>query len=223
MPSINTTQLQNLSNLTFTQFKTLHFQGQNRADEYYEELKSQGQTAGLSNVESYAILAQSVVNNDTVNGQMANYFTNSFAEAATPTIDFSVNSDARLRMQYELMVRDSDLRAQLVSNGNSGDLNFEQVNDIHKDALFEIGLGPEAFSLYTPLTILAEHDPAKAQSYFESAIEGNGYGDTFGDGLLLGFGVDISSAQDLSDILQDYSDQAIWMSAVLGSGLITRT
>ena len=60
MPNLNTTNLENLANLTFQDFVALHQQGQNRAHVYYTALKQEAETAGLLHVENYADLAQSV-------------------------------------------------------------------------------------------------------------------------------------------------------------------
>lgn len=103
MTAIDTTQLEALANLTFADFKALHLQNQNRAEVYYTELRIQGQNSGITSIENYANIAFGVVQNSTTNGQMANYFTAAFAEVATPVVDFSPGSDARLLMQYTLM------------------------------------------------------------------------------------------------------------------------
>ncbi len=154
--------------MIFQEFKDLHTSGQNRANTYYTALELEAYDNGLLHVENYAILARDVVNNSSINGQIANNFTNTYAEAAM--VDFSPGSDARLRLQFELMLADFGVRRDDVNNSGTGELSFQDTIDIHTDALGEIGLPSEAFSLYTPLTILAEHDPARAQFLFQTSI-----------------------------------------------------
>ena len=213
MPAIDTGQLESLANLTFEDFKNLHLAGQNRANVYYLELKLEGESAGLLNIENYAILAQDVVNDSSINGQIANFFTNTYAEANA--IDFSPSSDARLRLQYELMQADLSVRIADIASGGTGELTFQETIDIHSSALNTIGLTPEAFSLYAPLSILAEHDPNRAQFLFQTVIADDGFIDVLQDGLLLGFGASISSHQTLAEVLRDYGAQAEWLNVSL--------
>ena len=63
MGTLDTTNLENLANLDFNTFKALNSQGINRAEVYYQTLGIEATAANLSNVSSYAMLAQSVVNN----------------------------------------------------------------------------------------------------------------------------------------------------------------
>ncbi len=209
MPNLDKTQLRNLTTLTFEDFKALNQQGQNRADVYYKNLKLQAQNTGLVHVQNYADMANNVVNNSNINGVLANNFTNSIAESRN--VDFSPGSNARLEMQYNLMVADAQLRISKINAGGSGELNYQDTLNIHAAATNSIGLPPEGFSLYTPLSILAEHDPARAQFLFQTTLANGGVADVLQDGLLLGFGANISSQQSLSEILQDYGAQAAWL------------
>lgn len=213
MTAIDTAQLEALADLSFEDFKALHLVGQNRAHAYYEELLSQAQTAGLLHVQNYAVLAKDVVNNSSINGQIANNFTNVYAEA--DSIDFSPGSDARLRMQYELMRADVSARMNSINDGGTGALDYADTNAIHEIALDAIGLPPEAFSLYTPLTKLAESDPSTAQFLFQTVIADDGILDVLQDGTLLMFGAVFSSQQALANALGDFQNQAKWMNTAL--------
>jgi hypothetical protein len=208
MAALDTTQLKNLATLDFSTFKALAWQGQNRADAYYTALGIEAEKAGLLHVQNYATLAGHVVNNDSLNGAFGNYFTAAAAEKEH--VDFSAGSEARLRMQYELMQADIQFRRDDTKT-TTGELNFAQTNEIHKIALEKIGLPPEAYFFYTPLATTAEADPARAQFMFQTALSGNGILDTLEDGVLVGFGAEISSQQELSEILRDYAAQAKWL------------
>ena len=213
MSTLDLTNLENLANLDFATFKVLAQQGSNRATVYYQTLGIEAANANLANIQNYAALAGSVVGNSTINGIIANNFTTVYADANN--IDFSGGGDNRLRMQYELMQEDAATRRAEVDAGNSGELDFVQTNDIHEIALDAVGLPPEGFSLYTPLSQLAQTDPAKAQLLFEKAIANDGFLDVVDDGLLLAFGTRINSQQELSGILGDYQAQADWLNISL--------
>ena len=213
MTAIDIVELQNLSNLTLEQFVTLHFLGDNRASDYYAALAISADSADFINVKNYADLASGVVESNSLNGVLANNFTVGVANSLS--IDFSVDSNNRLRMQYELMVADSELRSTKVGVGGTGELTYQETIDIHTAALNAVGLPPTAFSLYTPLSILAEYDPILAQNLFEKTTAGDGgMLDVLKDGLLIGFGVKVSASQPVSDLLEDYADQAFWLSSV---------
>lgn len=165
MTTLDMSNLTDLADITFEEFVILHFQGHNRAEIYYTALGLAAETANLENVVNYSTLAKSVVTQGSVNGLYANGYTNVYAVEGE--VDFSVSSTARLRMQYELMRADEDLRGDRISQGGTGELNYQDTINIHTAALGAIGLPKEAFSLYTPLTILAEHSPTQAQTLFE--------------------------------------------------------
>lgn len=211
MTALNLTNLGNFVNMDFATFKALHIQGQNQAELYYETLKTEAQNAGLVNVENYASLALGVVENNTLKGVTANGFTQGYADAEN--IDFSEGSDARLQMQLELIKADFQARENaIVNNSGTGELNYQQTIGIHSAALNSIGLPPESFTLYTPLSILAKYDPEKAQSLFEREIDGDPNGDfeLLHDASYLAFGIEVSSQQDLSDALSDRAAQFDW-------------
>lgn len=199
--------------ISFQEFKDLHAVDQNRASTYFTALKAEAYDANLLHVENHAILTRDMVNNGSVSGNFLNYFTNNYAEAES--IDFSPGSDARLQMQYRLILEDFNARKDDINNGGSGELDFRAINEINEIALNAIGLPPEASFFYTPLTIAGEHDPARAQTLYQTTIANNGVIDTIQDAMLLGFGSTISSEQSLSEILNDYAAQAEWLSATM--------
>ena len=212
MPVLDTSNLENLADLCFEDFKALHLQSQNRADVYYRTLKEEAEKAGLQHVVDYAELAGNVVNNSKLSGVLAN----NFAEviATKNNIDFSVGSDNYLRMQYELMQADIALRTNSAET-LTGELDFNQTNHMHETALGKIGLPPEAFSLYTPLNILGKHDPERAQSLFEAVLSEEGILDIIKGDLLVGLEANISPQQQLPDVLRDYAAQAEWLDTLL--------
>ena len=205
---IDTSNLENLADLCFEDFKALHLQSQNRADIYYRTLKQEAEKAGLQHVVDYAELAGNVVNDSNLSGVLANNFTE--VVAAKNNIDFSEGSDNHLRMQYELMQADIALRTNPAET-LTGELDFNQTNHIHATALGKIGLPPEAFPFYTPLNTLAVHDPERAQSLFEAVLSGEGILDIIKGDLLEGLEANSSSQQQLSDVLRDYAAQAEWL------------
>ncbi|SEN38768.1 Ig-like domain-containing protein [Nitrosomonas marina] len=215
MNVLDTSNLENLANLSFEDFKALHIQSQNRADVYYKALKLAAQDAGLVDVVNYADLARNVVNDSNINGVLANNHTENIANNLG--IDFSAGADSRLRTQYELMKADVLQRVNNKLAGGNGELNFQETIDIHTSALSKSNLPPEAFSLYAPLSILAKHNPDRAEKLFKAVLPGEGFLDITKDGLLLGFGSSISSQQKLSDIFQDYEHQAQWLSSIFES------
>ncbi|MAS87249.1 MAG: hypothetical protein CMH30_04645 [Micavibrio sp.] len=60
MASLNYNNLQTIQNITFEDFKDEYLAGNKIAGAYYAELEAQASLAGLSNVVSYAQLAQQV-------------------------------------------------------------------------------------------------------------------------------------------------------------------
>lgn len=168
MTTLDITQLEGLASLDFESFKALDTQYQNRASLYYTTVASQAENAGLLHVENYAILAKDVINNSSTNGVLANEFTSGVADKLH--VDFSNGSDNRLRMQYELMQADVAARKANILRGGTGELSAIETNQIHATALAKIGLPPEAYSLYAPISQVAEHDPAKAQFIFQTVL-----------------------------------------------------
>lgn len=215
MTALDTTNLENLANLTFNDYKALHDIFQNRSSQYYAELQTQAYNAGLVFVENYGALAQDVAVVGTPRGEVINNFIKVYAEAASK--DFSWGSEDRLRFQFELMQEDLDARQLDIANGGDGELNFNQTNEVYAAALSAIGLPPESSFFYTPTTQMAEYDPNQAEFFFQSTVAGgaNGVFDIIQDSLLLGFGANISKDQPLSEIFQDYSDQAEWMTVTI--------
>lgn len=212
MPVLDTTNLENLANLNFAEFKALDQQDLNRADVYYTALGYEAGVAGLLHVENYAGLAQNVNNNSNLNGVLINNFTADVAQSLG--IDYAEGSDNRLRVQYELMRADIAARLVDIDNGGTGELNFHNTLAIFSDSLGSINLPPEASPLHTPLSILAEHEPGRAQFLFQTVLPGEGIIDVLQDGLLLGFGPNISTNQGLADVLQDYGAQADWLASM---------
>lgn len=212
MPVLETSNLENLANLCFEEFKALHLQSQNRADIYYRTLKQEAEKASLQHVVDYAELAGNVVNNSNLGVVLANKFTE--VVATKNNIDFSVGSDHYLQMQYELMQADIALRTNPAET-LTGELDFNQTNHIHETALGKIGLPPEAFPLYTPLNILDEHDSERAQSLFEAVLSGEGILDIIKGDMLVSFEDDINPQQQLTDVLRDYAEQAEWLDVLL--------
>lgn len=213
MSSIDTTNLENIANIDFATFEALHWQGQNPASSYYTALKLAAENAGLLHVENYAEYAKSTNNGSTLSGVLRNNFTISVADDYG--IDYSAGSTNRLRVQYEMMQVDLAARLNSLNGGGTGELDYFTTLSVHSVALNQIGLPPEASPLYTPLSILGEHDPDRAEFLFQAALPGDGFVDVLQDGLLLGFGASISGNQELSEILQDYGAQAEWLAKSL--------
>ncbi|MGB3540075.1 MAG: hypothetical protein WBA42_18125 [Mesorhizobium sp.] len=174
MTAISTTGLASIAGVSLAQFKTDYHNGTYDAAAYYAELQTQAATAGLTNIENYAILAQGVVNNDTTAGQVANAYSEQVGN--DNSVDFSVGSDAWLEMQYSLMQNDLFARQSELTAGHSGELDYNQTNAIHTIAFEDVGLPPEAFTLYTPTSELANVDPALAQATFEDMLTNAGSG-----------------------------------------------
>ncbi|MCB1783391.1 MAG: type I secretion C-terminal target domain-containing protein [Alphaproteobacteria bacterium] len=190
--SINTTTLSSIAGVTFQDFVNSYNSGNNVASSYYNELASQGASTGNTSVENYGKLARDVTTNNGPNGKMGNAY--SAAVADDSNIDFSVGSNNWLRMQYELMQNDLVARQDSIQQGGTGELDYSQTNQIHTDAFGDVGLGPEAFTLYTPTNALGQVNHDVAQALFEGMMTDAGLGDNmFMDGLGL-------------DILNDWAD-----------------
>ena len=184
--SISLTTLSSIAGITFTQFKTDYNNGTNRASLYYTELSSQGTAISNSNISNYAELAKSVTANTGTNGKTANAY--SAIVADENSVDLSVGSDDWLRVQFELMQADLAERTNEISLGNSGELNYENTNDIHEIAFDAVGLPPETYTLFTPTNGLGDVEPALAQALFEDVLVDVGLGDNM---LMDGLGIDI--------------------------------
>lgn len=139
MPNLDLSSLSYLLSMDLNTFKALHTIDQNPAEFYYASLAAAADTAELANVEKYAGLAYEVVTDGSINGQLANNFTENFASANS--IDFSVGSDARLEMQFELMQADLSARLNKITfGGGTGELTYLETIQVHTVALGAVGL-----------------------------------------------------------------------------------
>ncbi|PCJ99994.1 MAG: hypothetical protein COA45_04050 [Zetaproteobacteria bacterium] len=217
MTQLDLTNMENIADITYEAFVSLADQGYNSAAVYYQAMALAAEASGNDSVEDYANLAESVVRDDNVNGQLANNYTEAVAEANNVNFDDSTAEGRanRLRMQYELMQNDLKERQDNILDGGTGELNYEDTNNIHEEALDRIGLPPEAFSLYIPLSQTAEHDPAAAQEMFLRSLPGDGLLDVLSDAARLGFGTEVSGDQSLLDLMQDYGHQASWLNFMI--------
>lgn len=217
MPSIDTTNLEQIADVDFETFEAAHDVGNNIAVAYYNELRNQGDEIGNENIENYGNLAKAVASNDGLNGKYANAHTKAVGDAES--VDMTVGSGAWLEMQFELMKRDIQARKAAIALGGTGELDQSETDRIHTESLNEVGMPPEGFSLHVPLKQIAERSPEAAQEVFVSVLPGNGALDFIADGTKLGFGAAgnalIDSNRSLHDLLQDFSQQAGWLETAL--------
>lgn len=134
MPTLTTQELAELNALAPTDPSTFTAQ---EAISYYTYLSGKGFT--------YGALALGVVQNNTVQGGFANAFAESVANSHD--VDFSVGSQAWLRVQYNLIVGDNAVRQ---TNGGV-ELTAEQQNNNHTLAFADVGLPPETWTAHVPL------------------------------------------------------------------------
>jgi Ca2+-binding RTX toxin-like protein len=221
MPNLDLTELEQIANVDFDTFRAFDQNPnlQNIAADYYEQLRLEASNAGLLHVENYARLAESVVNETTVNGIFANNYTSVIA--AKNQIDFSAGSDNRLQMQFELMKEDLRLRKLELEADKTGELNFQETILMHERALSTINLPPEAFSLYTPFSLMAVTNPGQAQFIFQTTIADDGVIDLVQDGILTSLGIKVSADQPLSEIVSDYAQELGWYSTAIEAGVMT--
>jgi Ca2+-binding RTX toxin-like protein len=168
MTTLNTTNLNSIQNVTLAQFKTNYHNGTNTAALYYDELESAATTAGLTDAARYGELAQGVVRNDTTAGRLANEYSEQVA--TDNSVTFTVGSDAWLEMQYTLMRADFNARTSNIGDGGNGTLDYSTTNTIHAAAFGDVGLPPEAYTLYVPTKNLGDVDPNLAQALFEDML-----------------------------------------------------
>jgi len=175
MTAINTTTLASIADISLEDFITAYHNDDPIAAAYYSELASQGASVGNTNIQNYAALAEGVVNNDTVAGQLANAYSESVA--AGQSVDLSVGSDAWLTVQYHLMQNDLARRQTLIAASGTGELDYQDTNNIHTAAFDQVDLPSETFTLYPATQGLGQNDPAVAQALFEDMLaNGNSTG-----------------------------------------------
>lgn len=234
MATLDTTELANIADVDFDTFVALHDAGMDAADRYYKKLANEAEKAGLTATKNYADRASDTVENDTVRANFENQYSKEIA--AEHGIDLTVGSEAWLRVQYEVMKADLNARIQNISfEGREGELNYQNVNQVMANSYQKAGL-PSGTSLsYVPIAMLAESDPAAAQTMFDSYYapdQGNvvtdflgitGFANMLADSLHLGFGTTVTAQDGLSGILDRWASQAHWLSTIVavGNNIIT--
>src|SRR5581483_11416030 len=207
--SLNYTTLGNITNVTLQQFKDAYGLGNNIATTYYNELHNEAVSSSLTNVANYASLASLVTSDSGAWGEYANRYSADFAGLYGK--NFAVGSDDWLEMQYNLMKNDLVARRD---TSVIGELNADQTNTMHASALGSVGLEPQAFSLYEPLTLIADKEGSgAADSYFNSILSTPK--DSLVDFVLTGFGVGIESATASPFTREDIPATAVWEATAL--------
>lgn len=221
MTKINTTALQQIQNISLEDFKTAYRDGNSVATAYYEELRLQGQNIGNQNIQNYASLAQTVTTNNGFRGEYANVF--SREHLAERHITFEVGDDNWLTMQHALMQEDFRLRNDTDETA-TGELNWEQTNDIHDLAFQAIGADGRAYSPYTSLQIIGERGFQAGQDQFEDLISANSlyYDNVVFDAVQIWSNASLSGLYPEQGLLDAWGDQIqmqLWTRDIGNAGL----
>ncbi|MDR0807570.1 MAG: hypothetical protein LBE86_00295, partial [Gemmobacter sp.] len=127
---------------------------------YYNSLGSLGGEFG-----SYSRLALGVVTGGNMSGRSANVF---LVEKAHSKYNISLDEAAVLKISVDLMNTDLAARQDAFREGDTGPLNFRDIQAYHEVVFKDAGLGVDAWTAYVPLKLAYEH-PDLFQGWIISA------------------------------------------------------
>lgn len=170
---------------------------------YYTYLASQGV--------NYGDFAKAVVQDSTAEGQIANAYAASVA--LSHGIDLSVGSDEWKAAVFGIASGDWAAR-----DGKSGvDLTFDDYDNIHSQAFFDVGLPPETWTAHTPLTNAAHLDPLVAEANWNSLLDGSTSSiAVLSGGLQLSLSaLAVDAGQNPVDFFKDTADAYKWLANIM--------